>query len=113
MSFEKSGVKDNYLKRIDADIYRILTLALRQKVGNENLLNESILRVETSADLSSARVYISGGQSDFEAVAGLFRNEIAQNMRIKRVPNLRFIVDLGEQNAQRVEELLKQIKGGK
>jgi len=111
MSF--NSVKDNYIKRIEADIFRILSLALRQKIGNENLVNENILRVEVSKDLSSCRVFISGALNEFESVSGLLRNEIAQNMSIRRIPNLRFIVDVGEENARRVDELLKQIKGNK
>jgi len=96
------------MARTSADIFRILTLAL-QKIADPAMCDVHILRVEVSKDLSSAKVFVNNGAEKVEKVAGFFKTEIANNMRIKRVPNLRFIVDDGEKNAQRVEELLKQI----
>jgi ribosome-binding factor A len=83
-------------------------------MGNENFASVDILRVETAPDLGSARVYVNSavGAKELEKSVGFLRTEIANNMKIKRVPNLRFIVDNGEQNAQRVDELLKIINGG-
>ena len=112
-SKSRNSVKDNFILRVDADIFRIMTLALREKVQNENLIDAAILRVETAPDLSTSRVFVNGRVREFEALSGLFRNEIAHNMRIKRVPALRFIVDEGDKNTARVEELLRQIKGEK
>ena len=105
------SVKDNFMQRTNADLLRVLTVALRQRVNDDSLVNVSILRVECGADLSTARVFVTGGEKALNASIGFFRNEIAQNLKIRRVPNLRFIVDTGGDNAARVEELLKIAKG--
>lgn len=107
------SVKDNFMGRTGADIFRILTVALREKIGDQNLNDVSIIRVDISKDLGTARVFVNQKSKEMETLTGFFRNEIARNLKIKRVPNLRFIIDEGEKNAARVDELLKQIKGEK
>ncbi|MDR0462044.1 MAG: 30S ribosome-binding factor RbfA [Christensenellaceae bacterium] len=102
-----------YVGRINTDIFRVLTTALQNKLHGDSFLDVHILRVEASADLSSARVYVNIKAKEMEAHNGFFRNEIAQSINLRKVPNLRFIVDDGEKNTARVEELLKQIKEGK
>ena len=109
MSF---SIKDNFLLRANADITRVLSLALREKVQDERLVDFNILRCECSADLSSCRVYVDGGETEFAHLSAFFKNEIAHNIKIRRIPNLRFILDDGDKNVQRVEELLAQIHGG-
>jgi len=109
MSFKPkadTSVKGNFMGRVNADIFRILSVAALQRVDDG-----SILRVETAADLSSAKVFVSGNVEGFERSVGSFKTAIANGMRIKRVPNLRFVLDEGDKNTARVEELLKQIRG--
>ena len=92
-----------YIGRINTDIFRILTLA--------NPFDAHILRVEATPDLGYAKVFVNKDVAKFEARAGFFKSEIA-HLNLRKVPNLKFIVDEGEKNVARVEELLKQIKGG-
>ena len=96
---------ESRLGRVNADIFRVLTMA--------NNIDAHILRVEAAADLGTARVYVNGKREEFERATGFSKNEIAQKMKIRKVPALRFIVDEGEKNTARVEELLLQIKGEK
>jgi ribosome-binding factor A len=105
------SVKDNYLKRVDADLLRVLSMAIR-KADDPAVLDINILRVETSADLSSCRVVVTSNPEAMAKLQGFFKNEIAKTTKIKRVPNLRFVVDTGEDNAKRVEELLGIISRG-
>ena len=98
------------IQRINTDIFRVLTEALQQKVGDDNLANVQILRVETTADLSEAKVYVSGGLNSLEKAAGYLRNEIAQRIRMKKAPALRFVIDKGVENAARVEEILAMMR---
>lgn len=103
MNSKKSpnSVKDNFLLRVNADILRILRMARPDL---------DILSVECSADLSSAKLFVP--RITDEKVLSFLKSQIAQNMQIRRVPNLRFIIDDGESNVKRVEELLAQIKSG-
>lgn len=106
------------IQRTNSDIQRVLTIALTQKLGNPMLSSVHILQVETSADLSVARVHVDitseepdKVMAELSSAAGFLRNEIAKSVKLRRAPELRFIRDVGRANAMRVEELLAQIKG--
>ena len=106
----KSSSPNRHLERTNADIMRVLTVAIQQKMKDDSLLGVRLLRVETTADLSQASVFVNCGIDALERASGFLRNEIAQNVKMKQAPRLRFIVDKGIENAARVEELLQQIK---
>ena len=89
-----------YIGRINTDIFRILTVS--------NPLDAHILRVEVTPDLGLAKVFVNKDAEKFATKTGFFKNEIA-SLNLRKVPNLKFIVDDGEKNTARVEELLKII----
>ena len=106
------------LQRTNSDIMRIITIALRD-AKSSTLASVSVLNVDTSSDFAFARlsVEISGTDAEkqnifteLEKASGFLRNEIAKNVRMRVTPQLRFILDKGRENAERVEELLSQIK---
>jgi len=105
--------------RTTSDIERVLQTALTQRIDNPLLSGGAvqITSVETSADLSTCKVFVDIRHENPDAImfqlfqsSSYFRNQIAQNVRLRRTPNITFIQDAGRQNAERVEELLKQIK---
>ena len=107
-------------QRINSDILRVLTVAIQQKVRDGSLADVTILNVKTTADMGECKVFvaINGNESHQKAVlenlsaaSGFLRNEIAQNVKMKQTPQLRFMLDKGRANAERVDELLKTIKG--
>lgn len=81
-----------------------------------------VTRVEMSADLGSARVQIRllDGGSDAERrravvealgrASGMLRRELAQRLRLRHAPELRFFYDDGLDSTMRVEELLAEIE---
>ena len=71
MEKNKNSVKDNYMARTNADIFRILTVALRDKVKSPSLCDVAILRVEAAADLGTARVFVSGGETELNSMNGV------------------------------------------
>ena len=102
-----------FIGRINSDIFRILSVALRDKVSDPKLCNVHVLKVDTAPDLGHAKVFVNSCEKELNDMHGFFRNEIAHNIKIRRVPNLRFIIDDGDKNSARVEELLKQINSTK
>jgi len=108
------------LQRANSDITRVLQVALTQKLGNPTLDAVQIINVETSADLSVCRVSVDirdenpgAVLAQLEGSASFLRKEIAENVRIRRAPSLRFIQDAGRANAERVDELLAKINTNK
>jgi ribosome-binding factor A len=73
-------------------------------------------RVELTADLRSARAYVSftgAPEAATQAVAalgravGFIRGELARRLSLRRAPELRFIHDRGAEHVARIDALLK------
>lgn len=104
------------IQRTNSDIMKILSVALRERAENASFLDVTILRVETSADYAVARVFVQCDESalrELEKASGFLRNEIASRVKLRQTPQLRFMLDKGRENADRVEELLAQINSKK
>jgi len=104
-------------QRLNSDIFRVLTIAVQQKLNDAALDGVSILRIDINGNLSEVKVYVgiagdhAAGLAALERANGFLRGELAQNIRMKQVPKLKFVIDKGVENAARVEELLKRIHG--
>jgi len=91
---------NTHIQRVNSDIIRLL----------RSLTDANITRVETTADFGECKVWVEGDVAKLEKSAGYLRTEIANSIKMKKTPVLRFIKDKGIENAARVEELLKVIK---
>jgi ribosome-binding factor A len=78
----------------------------------------TLTRVELSADLYHARIYVSVLGSPEEqqnsvdgltSAAGFLRHEIVHRLDLRRAPELTFILDRGAEAGERIEMLLQQI----
>jgi ribosome-binding factor A len=81
----------------------------------------TVTTVEVSADLAHARVRVSVMGSDEEkaksleglaSAARFLRGRLARELRLRVAPELRFELDRGLEHAQRIDRLLKELKGG-
>ncbi len=100
-------------ERINADLYRALSNILMTKVNHPALRSATILRTELSIDGSVCDVYVTDHLAEFQQAAGFFRSETAKVVNLRRMPRLVFIQDKGQNNADRVNELLAQLARGK
>lgn len=108
--------------RLEGTIRKHLGAELGRVVQDPRLTSLGIERVELSRDLSVATVLvrIMFGADDpahrkgvlvaLKAVAPGLRSSLAQILRMRRVPELRFVYDEGEDNRRRVDQLLAEIK---
>lgn len=80
----------------------------------------TVVRVDVTNDLSYAKVYISsmeGIESAKVAVKGLtsatgfIRREIGKNIRLRIIPELKFIADDSIEHGMEIEKKLKSISG--
>ena len=109
------------LSRTNSDISRVLQIALTQQMNNPMLSSSvQIMNVETSADLSTCKVFVDIRHDKPDMVmfqliqaSAFLKRQIADKVKLRRVPNITFIQDKGRQNAERVEELLSTINAGK
>ena len=79
----------------------------------------TVTRVELSADLRHARVMVSvtgDEESQMETIEGLsfatgfVRRELGKRLRLRKAPEVVFVLDRGPENELRVEALLNQLK---
>ncbi len=100
-------------ERINADLYRALSNILMTKVNHPVLRAATILHTELSDDGSVCDIYVTDHLTEFRQATGFFRTEAAKVVNLRRMPRLVFIQDKGQDNANRVNELLAQIARGK
>lgn len=104
------------MERVNSEIMK----ALLQIVGDMNdkrISNKFVTfsYVNTAPDLKSARIGVAGDEAKSLATflnnsKGYIKKELAHKLDIKTIPDLLFVVDQTEEKANRIEELLKQIK---
>ena len=78
----------------------------------------TVTRVELSPDLQHARVLISvladaeAQQKTLEGLtsaSGYLRHEIAHRLRLRRAPEMVFVLDRGAEASEKIEELLRKL----
>ncbi len=96
----------------------IADLIVSGSVKTLNLGFVTITRVRVSADLSYADVYFSvldgswdSTKKQLEENRGALQVAIGKDLRLKKMPKLRFKEDRSLEHVQRIENLLERIKG--
>lgn len=100
--------------RLNRQVKEALAVALRQGAREERLRDIIVTDVEVTRDLSVARVFYyladPSGQADVERAlaraAGFLRGRVAESIRARQVPELRFRYDRSVETGRRVEEIL-------
>jgi ribosome-binding factor A len=100
---------------VGEQIRRELAELLRDEVKDPRIGMVSIGDVVVSRDLSHASVYfsifgdrevISLCQQGLDSAAGFLRSELGRRMKIRTVPQLRFIYDDTQQKGDRIADLI-------
>jgi ribosome-binding factor A len=105
--------------RVGDLILEVIAELLRKDIRDPRVQTVTLTGVKVSKDLRNARVYfnILGGQdSRINAAAGLksasgfIRSRVGKQLNLRFVPAIEFTYDDSEDEAQRIDELLKQVK---
>lgn len=88
------------------------------KLNDPRLEFVTVTGVKMSADLQLASIYFrildetkqKQTKKGLESAAGVFRHRLAEELEIRRVPNLRFFYDNSVEKGANVDELLAQIR---
>ena len=114
-------MKTKRMSRVDSEIQKSLA-SIISKFDDTELSTAliSIMKVETFADFSLSKIYISvfGDKQKRERVVKKLnenkksiRYELAHAQKLRVVPDLMFIVDDVDEKAERVLKLFKEIEG--
>ena len=106
------------IDRIAEDMKRELSDILRSLKDPRISGLLSIVRVDVSGDLSYAKVYVSAMEGKDQAAesvkglcsaAGFIRRELAVRLRLRKVPELRFVADDSIAYSAEIARMLKDI----
>ena len=106
----------NKQERIATIIRKNISEIIQFQIKDPKLGFVSIPEVKVSKDFSYATVYVSFiRDEDIEPsmevlnhAKGFIRSELAKKLDIRRVPEIRFVVDDGYKREERISELLKK-----
>ncbi len=105
--------------RVAETIRRELSLILDQRMEDPRVVMATVTRVEMSHDLKYAKVFVSllGDEDEQRASLELIRKavkfirgELAYRLRLRSVPELRFILDDSAENYIRISKVLESIR---
>lgn len=107
-------------RRLEEAVQRVLGEALSGKVRDPRLHGVIVTDVRVSRDLSVATVYftmLSGTPTGpdigeaFCSAAGFLRSMLARELRVRRVPELRFRPDEALEKGRSLETLIERVAG--
>jgi ribosome-binding factor A len=105
--------------RVGDLLVELISELLRKEIRDPRINAVTVTGVKVSKDLRHARVYFNllGRQEDRKAVSaglksatGFIRSKVAKQLNLRFVPTLEFFYDESEDEAQRIDHLLNQIK---
>ena len=103
--------------RIDSILQRELSMIISQEINDKHIGFPTVTEVRTAPDLSVARVYVSflgknyakrDGLETLRKSKGFIKSLLAKRVKMRKIPDLTFIVDDTLDKADKIEELLKK-----
>ncbi|HWO41880.1 MAG TPA: 30S ribosome-binding factor RbfA [Candidatus Eisenbacteria bacterium] len=107
-------------ERLAELLLELLSEMLRRELGDPRIGPVTLTGAKVSKDLRHARIYFNllGGTGDRQAAlaglrsaTGLMRAKLAKQLKLKFVPAIEFIYDETQDEARRIDELLRRTKG--
>jgi len=107
------------IERINKEFLREISQLLQGRIKNEWAKKAILTGVECSRDLSYAKVFFTtietadqeSVKAGLESVEGLIRSILGKEMRLRTIPEFRFIIDLSEEKARAMDAVLDRLKG--
>jgi ribosome-binding factor A len=105
--------------RVGDLILEVIAELLRKDIRDPRVQTVTLTGVKVSKDLRNARVYfnILGGQDSrtnasagLKSAGGFIRSKVGKQLSLRFVPAIEFTYDDSEDEAQRIDDLLKQVK---
>jgi len=107
------------IERLNEQLKREITALLRTEVRDPRVAAVTVTEVEAARDLSYARIHVTSlgaKERREEILEGLraatpyIRGELGRRLRVRRVPELDFRWDATLEHAQRIEQLIREVR---
>lgn len=107
---------DPRTQRVASEVQRALATTLNREVSDPVASQVNVTEVRMSKDLSIAKVYYTvpkdvdqgAASNHLGKVKGFLRKRLADETRLRTVPQLRFVFDESLERGQRLEDLIDQ-----
>ena len=102
-------------ERLEATMQKELSLILRDEVKDPALRMCTVTSVTVTNDLSIAKIYVSfmehekRGMDALERSKGFIRSKLAHVLKIRKCPELHFVVDDSLEYGNHIEELIRKL----
>ena len=105
------------MSRINKQLQRELALIFESQVKKSSVKGIIITGVECTKDLMKARVFFTAMESrkrpgmlkDLREIAPAVRGMLGQTIRLRRVPELEFVIDTSEDYGARIDAILDSL----
>ena len=106
------------IQKLNGTIQRELSLIFRTEVRDRNLKFVTVTAVETTNDLSFAKIFVTflGNENDkrrgLEALqksSGYIRSLLAKKLKVRKVPELIFKIDESIEYGNKIEKIISEI----
>ncbi len=113
------AVPGHRLERLADEIRDAVAEMIATELKDPRIGFATLTRVDLSADVAHARVLVSVMGSEevqrqtFEGLssaAGYVRRELGRRLRLRRSPEVTFVLDRGAEDASRLDALLRRLK---
>jgi ribosome-binding factor A len=106
------------MRRVDEAIREVTADTITKQIKDPRVGFVTVTDVQTTPDLSSARIHVSifdspsGPDECLEALNsahGVIQRALATQLRMKRTPTIQFVIDTTPATAARLEEILEGV----
>ena len=105
------------IDRINKEFLRLISVMLRTTIKRDNVEEAILTNVNTSRDLSYAKVYYTlldpqrkaVVQKSLEASNGQLRGLLGRELHLRTIPEFHFVYDDSEAKARAMDELLDKV----
>ena len=103
--------------KLDSLLLREISMIISQDINDPKLGFPTVTEVDVSPDLNNAKVYVSflgknykkrDGIDTLRRAKGHIKSELAKRLKLRKIPDLTFVVDDTLDKADRIEELLQK-----
>ncbi len=111
--------KIDRMKKIDSLLLKTLSEIIPLRVKDPHIGIFSLTEVQTSRDLKYAKIFVSVIGDDeirqhtlaiFNKMAGVLRHHLNEEVRLRSIPQLTFILDTTGDYSQKIETLIQMTK---
>lgn len=105
--------------RIGDLLIEVIAEVLREEIRDPRVAAVTLTDANVTKDLRQARIYFNvlGGAADKQSVlaglrsaSGFIRSRVAKQLKLRYVPTIDFLYDQSTEEAQRIDDLLREVK---